>query len=254
MATKKSTSASTKSAKPAKTTKTKPTPKPTTKPASTSVKPKQHKTTKASATSAKSNNKNVIAYIVGAVAAVALIVIGIIALATSINNGGRNSLTVKDGDGNKITTEYLGFDDFNFRLKIPTSFHAMSTDDIIAKYGKDNAPKTVYSNSDNTVNIAISPTDSTVTNDQVKTYLNTAKSVFNVGGEILADDYFTQGNHNIATLQLVTMGQGGTYYNNMIFFSQNDKLTMVTFNCKYDEREKWQPVGTFILKSIDFTK
>lgn len=249
MATKKSTSASTKSAKPTKTTKTKPTQKPTAKPAN--VKPKQHK---ASTPPAKPNNKNVIAYIVGAVAAVALIVIGIIALATSINNGGRNSLTVKDGDGNKITTEYLGFDDFNFRLKIPTSFHAMSTDDIIAKYGKDNAPKTVYSNSDNTVNIAVSPTDSTVTNDQVKTYLNTAKSVFNVGGEILADDYFTQGNHNIATLQLVTMGQGGTYYNHMIFFSQNDKLTMVTFNCKYDEREKWQPVGTFILKSIDFTK
>lgn len=252
MATKKSTPTSTKSTKTVKTTKTA---KPTkvNKP-NKSAKVVRTSNTKTKPTSGKSGNKNVIAYIIGAVAAAALLIIAIIALATNINNNGKNGLTVKDGDGNKITAQYLGFDNYNFRLKIPTSFHAMSTDDIIAKYGKENAPQTVYSNADGSVNVTITPTDSTITNDQVKTYLDTAKSVFKLGGEILDDNYFSQGNHNLATLQLVTDGADGKYYNEMLFFSQDDKLTMVTFICKDAERQRWQPVGSFILKSIDFTK
>lgn len=255
MATKKSTSAHAKTAKSSKTAKT-------TKVTASSKTNKTVKTTSPAKTqhtaksiTAKKSNKHVIAYIVGAVAAAALVIICIIALANHINNNGQNALTVKDGNGDKITTQYLGFDNFNFRLKIPTSFHALSVDAIKSKYGSNNAPRTVYANDDESVLIAISPTDSTITNDEVVTYLNTIKSVFALGADVIDDSTFTQGNHNVATMQMTTNGDNGEkLYNNLLFFAQEDKLTMVTFSCPESEQKKWEPVSKFIFKSIDFTK
>ncbi len=245
MVSKKSTSSASKTAKNAKGAKSSNT---KTTPHVKSISAQANPSTK------RGKNKNTIAYIIGAVAAAALLIIGVVALANNININGKNSLTVKDGDGKKIATQYLGFDDFSFRLKIPTSFKTLSTTEIEKKYGKDNAPQTVYANDDKTVNIAINPTNDHVANDQVKAHLNTVKSVLKLGSEIIKDDFYTQGDHNIAAIQLITNGTDGKYYNNMIFFSQNDKLTTVTFNCKEDVRQKWEPVANFVIDSIDFTK
>lgn len=246
----------TKAAIPAKASSKTATSTKTTKPASTKVNTKP--STNTAKPSAKSkpqkHTSRIIATIIGVVAAVALVIITIVCLANNINKNGKNSLTVIDGDGKKVATEYLGFDDYSFRLKIPTSFKAMTSEEIEKKYGKDGAPKIVYTNDANDVNIAVSPTDSTITNDQIETYLNTMKSVLSVGGEIINTELFTQGSHNVGTIQITTDSDDTKYYNEMLFFSQDDKLNMVSFNCKEDQRKKWQPVGEFIMKSIDFTK
>lgn len=252
-ATKKSEK-STKSSQTSKTTSTKPTSasKPTS--AKSTNKPAS-KSTPSSTKSTKSNSKpkkNLLAWIVGGVIVLAAIIVAVVSIVNAVNNSESN-LTVKTGTGDKITTEYVSFDDSNFRLKIPTSFHTLSTDEIKKKYTGE-VPKVVYANETNDVNIAISPSDSALANDQIKTYLDTMKSVFTMGGEVLSDNLTTKDNHNIGSIEIVTEDDSNKYYNHMIFFSQDDTLTIVTFNCNDSERSKWQPVGNFILDSIKFKK
>ncbi len=260
-ATKKSDK-SAKATQTSKSTNTKPTSasKPTSAKAST--KPSANKSAKNSTkpaktqtTSTKSNSKpkkNLLAWIVGGVIALAIIIVAVVSIVNAVNNSESN-LTVKTGTGDKITTEYVSFDNSNFRLKVPTSFHTLSTDEIKKKYTGE-VPKVVYANETNDVNIAISPSDSALANDQIKTYLDTMKSVFTMGGEVLSDNLTTKDNHNIGSIEIVTEDDSNKYYNHMIFFSQDDTLTIVTFNCNDSERSKWQPVGNFILDSIKFKK
>lgn len=253
-ATKKSEK-STKSSQTSKTANTKPNTS-ASKPTSTkSTNKPASKSTPSSTKSTKANSKpkkNLLAWIVGGVIALAVIIVAVVSIVNAVNNSESN-LTVKTGTGDKITTEYVSFDDSNFRLKIPTSFHTLSTDEIKKKYTGE-VPKVVYANETNDVNIAISPSDSALANDQIKTYLDTMKSVFTMGGEVLSDNLTTKDNHNIGSIEIVTEDDSNKYYNHMIFFSQDDTLTIVTFNCNDSERSKWQPVGNFIFDSIKFKK
>ncbi len=250
MATKKSASKSTNSAKDVKSTKTA---KPTSKSSAASSKTTKTTTkstsagTKNTSTKPKKETGRVIACIIGAIAVIALIIIGIFALVANMD-GGKNSLTVKDGDGNKVTTAYVSFDDF--RLKIPTDFKALSAKEVEQKYGKQNAPKSAYTNEAKDAYIAIAPTDSKLANDQVETYYDTMKASFELVAEVIDGKYYTSGSHNIADIEFVT----GDDYSNTIFFSEDNKLVTIIFECKDSVRKKWQPVGKFIMDSIDFTK
>lgn len=195
-----------------------------------------------------------IACIIGAVAAVILVVILIAGLAHNISQNGKNSLTVKDGDGNKITTQYLGFANYNFQLKIPTGFKSLTETEIKSRY-KSIVPEIVYASQDDIVNIAIYPSDTKMKNSEIKDYYINAKNTLAMNGsEILKDDYYTVANHHIGQIIFVNNSTRGLLYNNQISFSQNDKLTIVTFNCDDSQRKKWEPVAKFIIKSLDFTK
>ncbi len=238
-------------------TKTMPARKPATKPTLKTAKTTKPARTTSNTTSAKAKKPGeagrIIACIIGAIAFIALVSIVIVMVVNSMNNKGDSSLVVEDGEGNKIKTQYVAFNDNGFRIKVPTDFHALNDAEIKAKYPNE-SPSVVYANQDNTVNIAISPSDSALTNDQIKTYLDTMKSIFAVSGEVLKTDYYTQGKYNIATIQLVSKANDGSYYNSMAFFSQDDKLVIVTFNCPDTQREQWQSVSDFVIKSLDFMK
>lgn len=253
MATKKSASKSTKSTKDVKSTKTA---KPVSKANVTNHKSTKATTAKSTPVSTKTapakpkkETGRIVACIIGVIAVVVLVIIGVYALASNMD-GGKNSLTVKDGDGNKITTSYVAFNDANFRLKIPTDFKALSVKEIEQKYGKQNAPVSAYTNENKDAYIAIAPTDNKLANDQIETYFNTMKTSFELVAEVVDSKYYTTGSHNIADIEFVT----GDDYSNTIFFSQDNKLVTIIFECKDSSRKKWQPVGKFIMDSIDFTK
>lgn len=242
----------------------------TSKPAATTTKPKLNKTipnktakSTASSTASRSNHKNLktdkgisrlVAYIIGGVAVAALVIIGIVALAGSMNKNGKNNMTVETGTGEKIETQYLGFDDYKFQLKIPKAFHALTEAEIKQKYNND-VPSVVYADQDNSVNIAISITDKDTDNDKIETYLSTTKNLLSMAGSKILDSKVTkQGNHNIGTLQFVTDSPEGKYYNYIAFFSQDGKLASISFNVKDMDREEWLPVADFVINSLDFTK
>lgn len=234
-------------------TKTVPAKKPATKPV-----PKS-KTTKTTSTKSAKTAKPVkpaskaghmIACIIGTIAGVALIAVIIIMIICSMNK--HNNLTVNTADGQKITTQYVSFNDNKFKLKIPTSFHTLSADDVKSEYlnGNENAAAVIYADEDKKITIAVLPTDATATNDDIKSSVETFENVFKQSGQSFTTDYYTQGNYNIANLKY----DGKDEYEHIIFFAQDNKLTTITFSCPSDDRDNWQGVGNFIMKSLEFTE
>lgn len=219
------------------------------------VAPTKPKTTKSNRSiKSPEERTRLMACIIGVVAAVALIVVLIVGLAHNISQNGKSSLTVKDGEGNKITTQYLGFADYNFQLKIPTGFKSLTEAEIKSRY-KSVIPQIVYASQDNVVNIAIYPSDTKMKNSEIKDYYLNAKNTLAMNSsEILKDDYYTVANHHVGQIIFVNNSTKGLLYNNQISFSQDDKLTIVTFNCDDNQRKKWEPVAKFVIKSLDFTK
>lgn len=251
MATKKSQTAKKVAPKATKTvttstgkTKTVPAKKPATKPTP--------KTT--STTQPPKKTGCVIACIIGALAAIALLAIGIVALVNNINHKADSSLVVMDGDGEKVTTKYVSYLDDTFRLKIPDSLKTVDEKDL----GDSEAAKSIiaaYANDDETVSLGIATNkDAKLTNDQVKTYAESMKSTFEATGTVSNVDYYTKGGHNIATMRISLTAGGNTVVEDLIVFSLNDQLVMITITYSDKEEKKWQPVNDFIINSLDFKK
>ena len=227
------------------------TPKPTshqpTAHPRTTHQPATKSTAKKPSSKAKSSNKftNIIFAILTALAVVIAVVVII------VTSHSTSSLTVKNGRGEKITTSYRSFGDNSFQLKIPTEFTELDKNTIADKYGTE-TPNYAYLSKDDDVSITIKISDSTMTDDQIVTYLNTLKTIFNASGNILHTDSYQVDNHTVATIQLSSESALGDLSNQMLFFSQHDRLVVITFSCPTDQRDVWQVVGEFIAKSLTF--
>ena len=255
------------------TTKTKTTPakKPTTKPAGKSVAPKQTKTVKApaktvttkkttttKATSAKPVAKkkecNICKIIFAIIVAVAVVAAATWAIAYFVNKNSDETVMIENGKGDKVSLKYVSLDDYKYRVLVPTDFKKLSDEDIKADYGSENAPELVYSDADDTVNIAFSAPNNALANDQIKEYLSAMKTILSSGMKVLGSDTYEVDDHTIGVLKLVSDFDGVEVYNQMAFFSYENKLTIITFNCKGEARAEWEKVGDEIIKSINFTK
>lgn len=251
MATKKSQTAKKVAPKATKTvttstgkTKTMPVKKPATKPTpntSTSKPPK-----KAGC---------IIASIIGAVAAIALFTIGVIALVNNLNHKADSSLVVENGNGEKVTTKYISYLDDTFRLKVPDELKAIDQKDL--ENGTDAAKSIIaaYANDAKTVSLGIATNkDAKLSNDQVKAYAENIKTVFETTGEVSDIDYFTKGGHNIASMRITIKADGTSVIEDIAFFSLSDQLVMITITYGDKEAKEWQPVNDFIINSLDFKK
>lgn len=243
-----------KTSKATKTNKTKTTTKPTVKTAETKTvkataasKPATTTTTTKAQPAKKGNFAKVVLWIISLLAIAAVVTTVVVCFI----NKSDNSAYVETSKGEKIETAYVSFNDDKFRLKIPVSYKTLSEAEIKSKYGSE-APDVVYTNDNDTVNIAISTTENNLSNEQIEEYLKAMKSILGLGGELLGDDHYEVGDHNVATIQLDTKSNEGSYYNNMMFFSVDGKLAIVTFNCTSDLKEEYEPVGKFIIKSLAF--
>ena len=151
------------------------------------------------------------------------------------------TLTIKTESGVEIETEYYSFDNSKFYLKIPKSFKQLDYETITKKYN-GNVPNIVFSNDETTINVAVSLTDDKMSNTQIKSFKETMEN-------LLKDEV---NKYNIGKIKLISNAQDTSIYNNMIFFSYNDKLVIVTFNCTTELQKEWQSVGDFIIDSLFF--
>ncbi len=161
------------------------------------------------------------------------------------------TLTIKTKSGIEIETEYFNFDDSKFYLKIPKSFKKLDYETIIKKYSS-NGPKIVFSNDDTTINVAVSLTDNKMSNMQIKSFKEIMEKIFEKNSEIITSDLYEVDNHNVGKIKIISQAQDTSIYNNMIFFSYNDKLVIVTFNCITELQSEWQDVGDSIIDSLFF--
>lgn len=160
-------------------------------------------------------------------------------------------LTVKTKSGIEIETEYLNFDNSKFYLKIPKNFKKLDYETIIKKYN-GNVPNIVFSNDDITINVTVGLTNNKMNNTQIESFKEIIEKILKNNSEIITSDLYEVNNHNVGKIKLISQAQDTNIYNNIIFFSYNGKLVIVTFNCTTELQREWQDVGDFIIDSLFF--
>lgn len=161
------------------------------------------------------------------------------------------TLTTQTKSGEQIETNYMHIEENEFYVKIPTTFKQLDYETINKKYNGD-VPNVVFSNDETTINIAISITENEMKNDQIESYKEYMEKMLKSNSEIISSNYYKEGNHNIGQIKLISNAVDTKIYNNMIFFSYNDKLVIIAFNCTEELKEEWQNVGDFITDSLFF--
>ncbi len=215
------------------------------------------KTTKASSASARPTPQkkcNICKIIFSIIVAVALVAVATWAIACVINKTSNENITVENGNGDKVSMKYASLKDYKYHVLVPSNFKELSAEEIKADYGTTEPPELVYADTNNTVNIAFSAPNGALSNDQVKEYLNTMKTILSTGMEVLGTSTYDVDGHTIGVIKLISEVENQKIYNQMAFFSYEDKLTVITFNCKDNVRPEWEKVGDEIIKSIKFTK
>lgn len=121
-------------------------------------------------------------------------------------------------------------------MKIPKEFRQLTYEETIEKYNVY-IPDVVFANDENNMNVAISLTENDMSNNQIKSYQQSVESMLKNNSQILNTDYYEVDNHNIASIELISKASDTEIYNNMICFSYENKLVIVTFNCKTSMQE-----------------
>ena len=159
-------------------------------------------------------------------------------------------ITITNG-GTEVKTDYIQVEDNTFFVKVPTSFKQLTSEEISQKYSNA-IPNEVFSNEEGTINVTINITEKDMKNEGIKNYLENLLKENN--GEIITSNYYEVDNHNVGQIKLISNGSDSKIYNNTIFFSYNDKLVIITFNCLQELQEEWQKVGDFVIDSLFFAE
>lgn len=254
--------------------KTKPAKKPAAKPAGKSVKPKEVKTVRATVPKAatpktsapkpaavksnapKATNQH---HGLSALALIFIIIAAGLAVIAGITFCVINNCMTRDevvlienGKGEQVESKYVSLENYKYRVLVPTSFKVLTAEEIAKDYGTTEAPELVYANEENTVNVAFSKPNNSLKNDEVKEYLDAMKTILNTSMDVISAETVEKDGHTVGVLKVVSELDDEKIYNEMAFFSYEDKLAIVTFNCRDKVRSEWEKVGNAIIDSLKF--
>lgn len=88
--------------------------------------------------------------------------------------------------------------------------------------------------------------------NQIKEYIEYMNSILKKDNKIINTNFYKVDNHNIGQIKLISTASDTKIYNNMICFSYNNKLVIITFNCTENLKDEWINVGDFIIDSLFF--
>lgn len=216
---------------------------------------------KSASTTAKSTNNFPWKIIIGIIVAAVIIagaIFCIVQLANQKDDGKKSedgktevAQILEDGKGDKLDAKYVSLDGYNYKVLVPADFTNMSAEQIAEDYGTSEAPDLVLTNKDNTVNLALSKPENTLSDSQISDYLDAIEQVFDAAD---AKDIKTQlteiNGHKVGEIEMVTDYTDEDIYNHMVFFSYNGKLAIISFNCLNSIRGEWGKVGEGIVKSL----
>lgn len=242
--------------------KTKPAKKPATKPAAkSSVKPKETKTVqttttkpntvKASTATPKHGASKGILIAIIAIAIIA-VVAGVVTCVVTSCMDKNETVMIENGKGEQVESKYASLEGYKYRVLVPTSFKTLTAEEIAKDYGTSEAPELVYANEENTVNVAFSKPNNSLKNDEVKEYLDAMKTILATSMDVISAETVEKDGHTIGILKVVSELEDEKIYNEMAFFSYDDKLAIVTFNCRDAVRSEWEKVGNSIIDSLKF--
>lgn len=139
-------------------------------------------------------------------------------------------------------------------LKIPVDFSIMSKKDIEQKYSNNqNPPTLVYTNKDQSVNLAFNLTDSPANQEMIETYKDFLEENYR---NAYPDAWWKNvevielNGRKVAYLELITPIPESKIYNRIFLTDLNDKLLLCSFNCTIEKMSKWENVSKEIMQSL----
>ena len=165
-----------------------------------------------------------------------------------------NTFDITTKSGKEVELEYMNFENGEFYLKLPKEFKLMDEKKLKKKYVNGNPPTFAYTNEETTVNVAISITNTQMSNEAIGTFLESMKAQLGAQYEVLESGTKEKEGHTIGQIQFISKAPDTDIYNHMMIFSCNEKFRVVSFNCTKELQEEWQEVGTFIINSLIFSQ
>ncbi len=139
--------------------------------------------------------------------------------------------------------------DSSFFLNVPDTFTMLDEATLKSKYNYNNRPELVFMSETDTEHVFVSTTNEDMTDDGLETYLN--NRVAGLTGMTVIDSGVYQ-KYDKTFARLVAM-DANTYYN-LRFFTLDNKLVTVEFNCSVSVYEEWKDAVNEIMDSICFNE
>ena len=139
--------------------------------------------------------------------------------------------------------------DSSFFLNVPDTFTMLDEATLKSKYNYNNRPELVFMSESDTEHVFVSTTNEDMTDDGLEAYLN--NRVAGLTGMTVIDSGVYQ-KYDKTFARLVAT-DANTYYN-MRFFTLDNKLVTVEFNCSVNTYEEWEKVANEIMDSICFNE
>ena len=165
-----------------------------------------------------------------------------------------NTFDLTTKSGKAVELGYMNFENGEFYLKLPKEFKLMDAKTLKKKYANENPPTFAYTNEETTVNVAVSITNTQMSNEAIGTFLESMKAQLGAQYEVLESGTKEKEGHTIGQIQFISKAPDTDIYNHMMIFSCNDKFRVVSFNCTKELQEEWQEVGAFIINSLIFSQ
>lgn len=224
--------------------------------------PKNHPKTASSAKKTEKVNNKPWGIIIGIVIAVIVVIAAVCAIIFFVNKSDDSSTsgddtsvadaeyTLTNGKGEKIAAKYASIPGLKYKVLVPAKFDLYDSAKLASEFSNSESTEMAYTNSSNSVNILFSKLDddAEMSNDDVKSYLEILESSYGQLDSDIKTKYKTVGDHNIGELEFVTEG----VYNHIVFFSYEDKLALILFNCDESLTDEWKAVGNEIIDSLKF--
>lgn len=139
--------------------------------------------------------------------------------------------------------------DSSFFLNVPDTFTMLDEATLKSKYNYNNRPELVFMSETDTEHVFVSTTNEDMTDDGLEAYLN--NRVAGLTGMTVIDSGVYQ-KYDKTFARLVAT-DANTYYN-IRFFTLDNKLVTVEFNCSVNTYEEWEKVANEIMDSLCFNE
>ena len=139
--------------------------------------------------------------------------------------------------------------DSSFFLNVPDTFTMLDEATLKSKYNYNNRPELVFMSEADTEHVFVSTTNEDMTDDGLEAYLN--NRVAGLTGMTVIDSGVYQ-KYDKTFARLVAT-DANTYYN-IRFFTLDNKLVTVEFNCSVNTYEEWEKVANEIMDSLCFNE
>ena len=139
--------------------------------------------------------------------------------------------------------------DSSFFLNVPDTFTMLDEATLKSKYNYNNRPELVFMSNDDLEHIFVSTTNEDMTDDGLEAYLN--NRIAGLTGMTVIDSGVYQKYYK--TFARLVATDASTYYN-LRFFTLDNKLVTIEFNCSVSVYEEWEDVVNEIMDSICFSE